>query len=87
MSLMSQVWELSRRAGISDEIVARKILGVSRATLHKWDVNGAPSDREAQLKALKETLQYFINEGKLPVDKEELVWRGIVHLTECLKTP
>lgn len=86
MNLMSQVWKLSRQAGISDEILARKILGVSRATLHKWDEGGAPFDKVSQLETLRDTLQYYIDKGKLPVAKEELQWQGIIHLTECFKT-
>lgn len=87
MNLMSQVWKLSRQAGISDEILARRILGVSRATLHKWDEGSIPSDNIAKLEALRETLQYYIDKGKLPVTKEELLWQGIIHLTECFKNP
>lgn len=87
MDLMSQVWKLSRQAGISDEIMARKIIGVSRATIHNWDVQGVPLERVAQLELLKETLQFYIDKGCLPVNKEELIWNGIIHLTECLKHP
>lgn len=84
MDLMSDVWKLSRQAGIPDEIMARKILGISRASLHRWDAEGVPADRIYQLEVLRDTLQHYINNGKLPVNKEELIWQGIIHLTECL---
>lgn len=87
MNLMSQVWNLSRQAGISDEILARRILGVSRATIHKWDEGGVPSDKISQLETLRQTLQHYIDKGKLPVDREELLWQGIIHLTECFANP
>lgn len=84
---MSQVRELSRQAGISEKILARKILGVSRASFYIWERAGVPSNKITQLETLKETLQYYLKEGLLPVDKEELTWNGILHLTECINNP
>lgn len=84
MNMMSQVLELSRRADIPDNIVARKMLGVSRATTHSWAKHGVPNGRVEQLTKLKQTLQHYLDSGILPLTREELLWQGLVHVTECI---
>lgn len=84
MNMMSQVLELSRRADIPDNIVARKILGVSRATTHLWVRNGVPKARVEQVTQLIQTLQHYLDSGILPIERDEMLWQGLVHVTECV---
>jgi len=87
MNLMSQVLELSKRAGICDNMVARRMLNISRATMYTWSRGtvAIPDDRVFQLETLKKTIQAYLDDGTLPTDRNDLTWYGLIHLTECQK--
>lgn len=83
MNVLKETLELAKSAGIPEGLVAREILGVTRATLHNWKRSGYPPQREDQLQALRDTLQKHLDDGTLPMTREQLIWQGILHITEC----
>lgn len=80
--MVNQVLELAKAANIPRKVVVR-ILGISHPTLQTWLHRGVPEHRVAQLQALRETIQYCLDSGLLPRDTDELIWKGILHITEC----
>lgn len=80
--MVSQVLELAKAANIPRKVVQR-MLGVSRTTLQTWMQKGVPDYRVAQLQALQQTIQYCLDAGLLPQTTDELIWKGILHITEC----
>jgi len=84
MNSMSEVLQLAKQAGIPYGIIARKILGVSRAIMHSWatGVETIPQSRVEQLEELKRTIQHYIDSGKLPLPQEDLVWLGLLEVTK-----
>lgn len=82
MNEMAQVFELMKAANIPEIVVARHILGVSRAAMYQWADGGVPPNRVNQLTALRDTLAYHIEKGNLPKKYDELLWQGILRVTE-----
>lgn len=62
-------------------------LGVTTTCYYAWRDNPmwAPVERVEQARDLYDTLVSYRERGLLPLDKQDLIWWGLVYLTELKK--
>lgn len=87
-SVAAQVCDLARTANIPPSVVAEYLLGITPRTLERWasSTTTVPKDRIPQLTEIRNTLQHYVEAGILPRPKNELIWLGVIHLTECMQS-
>lgn len=83
--MINAVLEIAKTANIPTSVVVRMI-GISRTTMQKWKRDGTPENRIPQLQILQKTIQQYLDENILPKSIDELVWYGLLHITECERT-
>lgn len=77
------IMEKAKAAGIPDWMAAR-VIGVSRAAINHW-VTGKYSiseQRSNQLLALSQSIDYHTARGAFPVTPKELMWQGLLAITD-----
>lgn len=59
-------------------------LGVTTTAFYAWRDRAVlmPQDRREQMRDLVDTLKHYRDKGILPADKNELIWEGLVALSE-----
>ena len=85
MSLIEELNESLTRANIPVSVAAY-ILGVTYGTMRRWNKSGVVPLRH--MSRLRDTIKFFNrlqHYMPLPVKREELMYHGLVHLTECGK--